>query len=202
MASKPARYQYRYCPAVRVATQDAGMYAWQPGGGNRSASQSWPHPAPMVRTLGAGWMDATQVQPREDTGSCLCYVVYSPAYMGTLQLCSFQLFSTARWWHEGLQVSVSGVIHWRLADGVNEDFVELDGPPVALQVAGHFHSAQAVVQQHGQNGAVSNISNNRFRVRRTGRIRLYSAECPPCGVVHHPMLPSPGRPQTRGSLCC
>lgn len=33
----------------------------------KTAMGPWPHPAPMVRALGAGWMDANQVQPWEDT---------------------------------------------------------------------------------------------------------------------------------------
>lgn len=91
----------------------------------------WPHPAPLVRALGAGWMDAAQVQPWEDTDSRLRYVVYSPAYMGSLLVCRFDLFSPARWWHEGMQVGVSGVTLWRLAVSADQDFIELDSAPVA-----------------------------------------------------------------------
>lgn len=97
---------------------------------NKAAMGPWPHPAPMVRALGSGWMDAAQVQPWEDTGSRLRYVVYSPAYGGTLLLCRFHLFSPARWWHEAMQLGISGVTHWRLADKADVDFAELEGPPM------------------------------------------------------------------------
>ena len=53
----------------------------------KKAMGPWPHPAPMVRALGAGWMDANQVQPWEDTDSRLRYVVYSPPYLGALLVC-------------------------------------------------------------------------------------------------------------------
>ena len=95
-----------------------------------TAMGPWPHPAPMVRALGAGWMDAAQVQPWEDTDSRLRYVVYSPAYLGSLLVCRFDLFSPARWWHEVMQLGISGVTHWRLATEEDQDFFELGDPPV------------------------------------------------------------------------
>ncbi|GLX91899.1 hypothetical protein Pfra02_44670 [Pseudomonas fragi] len=99
----------------------------------KKAMGPWPHPAPMVRALGTGWMDANQVQPWEDTDSRLRYVVYSPSYLGALLVCRFNLFSPARWWHEGMQVGVSGVTLWRLADSTDQDFIELDSAPIAAQ---------------------------------------------------------------------
>lgn len=86
--------------------------------------------SPLVAALGPGWKDCAQVQPWEDYDSALRYVVYSPSYMGTLLVCRFDLFSPARWWHEGMQVGISGVTHWRLANDDDEDFAELDGSPV------------------------------------------------------------------------
>ncbi|MFJ7286329.1 hypothetical protein [Pseudomonas sp. NPDC099000] len=84
--------------------------------------------APLVVALGLGWKDAAEVLPWQD-GGLLRYVVYSPAYGGTLLLCQFQVFSPARWWHDGMQVGISGVTCWRLATEDDQDFSALDGPP-------------------------------------------------------------------------
>lgn len=89
--------------------------------------------APLVADLGPGWKDCAQVQPWQDNCSALRYVVYSPPYLGALLVCRFDLFSPARWWHEGLQVGISGVTHWRLATEADHDFAELDGPLVVTQ---------------------------------------------------------------------
>lgn len=89
--------------------------------------------APLVADLGPGWKDCAQVQPWQDNCSALRYVVYSPSYLGALLVCRFDLFSPARWWHEGLQVGISGVTHWRLATEADQDFAELDGPLVVTQ---------------------------------------------------------------------
>jgi len=88
----------------------------------------WPHPAPLVRELGPCWMACAQVLPWQDTDARLRYMVYSSTYGGTLLLCQFRLFDAARWWHPGMQVGVSGVTHWRLAQSADEDFAELVGP--------------------------------------------------------------------------
>ncbi|WP_426103012.1 hypothetical protein [Pseudomonas sp. PSPC3-3] len=100
--------------------------------------------APLVADLGPGWKDCAQVQPWQDCGSALRYVVYSPSYMGTLLVCRFDLFSPTRWWHEGMQVGISGVTHWRLADEDDQDFTELDcmpmvSPPKADALAQLLH---------------------------------------------------------------
>jgi hypothetical protein len=86
--------------------------------------------APLVAGLGPSWKDCAQAQPWQDCHSALRYVVYSPSYVGTLLVCRFDLFSQARWWHEGMQVGISGVTHWRLADEDDQDFAELDCLPV------------------------------------------------------------------------
>lgn len=89
-----------------------------------------PQVAPLVADLGPGWKDCSQVMPWEDCGSSLRYVVYSPSYLGALLVCRFELFSAATWWNEKMQLGISGVTHWRLADDDDEDFAELDGAPV------------------------------------------------------------------------
>ena len=81
--------------------------------------------APLVAALGPGWKDCGQVQPWQDCGSALRYVVYSPSYLGALLVCRFDLFSPARWWHEGMQLGISGVTHWRLANDDDQDYAEL-----------------------------------------------------------------------------
>lgn len=87
--------------------------------------------APLVAALGKGWKDCAQVLPWQDDG-LLSYVVYSPSYGGTLLVCRFRRFSPARWWHDGMQVGVSGVTHWRLADDEDQDFSDLAGLPVVV----------------------------------------------------------------------
>lgn len=101
------------------------------------------HAAPLVSALGPGWKDCFQVLPWQDNGSALRYVVYSPTYMGTLLVCRFDLFSSARWWHEGMRIGISGVTHWRLATDDDQDFTALDGP---LQVTPP--NADALAQLH------------------------------------------------------
>lgn len=86
--------------------------------------------APLVAALGPGWMNCAQVLPWQDDRSVLRYMVYSPAYIGSLLVCRFDLYSPARWWHEGMQVGISGVTHWRLATETDQDFSELDAPVV------------------------------------------------------------------------
>lgn len=89
-----------------------------------------PHPAPLVRALGPGWIACAKVLPWQDLDEDLRYVVYSPAYCGTLFICRFQLFSPAHWWHDGHRMGIGGVTHWRLATAADQDFAELDGPLV------------------------------------------------------------------------
>jgi len=84
--------------------------------------------APLVVRLGPGWKACAQVLPWEDINGNLNYEVYAPAYGGALFRCRFQLFSPARWWHEGQQMGISGVTHWRLAGVDDPDFSELNGP--------------------------------------------------------------------------
>lgn len=89
--------------------------------------------APLVAALGPGWKDCAQVLPWQDDRSALRYVVYSPSYLGTLLVCRFDLFSPARWWHEGMQIGISGVTLWRLGTEADQDFSELDGPLMVAQ---------------------------------------------------------------------
>ena len=90
----------------------------------------------LVLRLGLGWIACTDAQPWNDCRSTLLYVVYSPSYGGVQLICRFKLSGAACWWHEGMQVGISGVTHWRLAREVDRDFSDIEGPiPNATEVA-------------------------------------------------------------------
>jgi hypothetical protein len=76
----------------------------------------------MVQALGPNWIASDQVLPWSDTRSWLRYVVYSPPYGGDLLICRFRLGGAATWWHEGFQVGISDVTHWRIAEDHEQDF--------------------------------------------------------------------------------
>lgn len=72
-------------------------------------------PFALVVALGPGWVSTADALPWGDRWSALQYVVYSPSYCGDLLLCRFQLHGATEWWDEHLQVGISGVTHWRIA---------------------------------------------------------------------------------------
>lgn len=103
-------------------------------------------PCDLVLALGPGWIRCTDALPWSDCRAWLLYVVYSPSYCGDLLICEFRLGSG--WWHEGLNIGISGVTHWRLALDDDEDFSKLRGgtpvtaplDPVALSELRHWWS--------------------------------------------------------------
>ncbi len=107
-------------------------------------NSSWQHsllsavsPGELVLALGPGWVNCADALPWNDNRSLLRYVVYSPHYGGDLFICRFQLSFGGTWWHEGLQVGISGVNHWRLAEDDEQDFSVLEG---SLTVEPNTHS--------------------------------------------------------------
>lgn len=87
-------------------------------------------PCSLVLALGPGWVSCSDALPWADRWSSLRYVVYSPRYCGDLLLCRFQLLGATRWWHEGMEVGISGVTHWRIAqhDEGDSDYPVADLP--------------------------------------------------------------------------
>ena len=79
------------------------------------------NPGELVLALGPVWVACTDALPWNDYRSHLRYVVYSPAYGGDMFICRFHL-SGANWWHQGMQVGIGGVTHWRVADDNEQDF--------------------------------------------------------------------------------
>lgn len=84
-------------------------------------------PCELVLALGSGWVSCVDALPWNDSRSWLRYVVYSPAYCGDLLICRFHLSSGAKWWHEGMQVGISGVTHWRIAGDDEQELRFLEG---------------------------------------------------------------------------
>ncbi|WP_122558540.1 hypothetical protein [Pseudomonas viridiflava] len=85
------------------------------------------NPCQLVLELGAGWIRSVDALPWNDHRSWLLYVVYSPLYCGDLLICEFKVGGGVTWWHEGLEVGINGVTHWRLALDDDEDFTPLRG---------------------------------------------------------------------------
>lgn len=83
-------------------------------------------PGSLVKALGTGWVACADALPWNDHYSWLRYAVYSPSYCGDVFICQFML-SGASWWHEGLQVGIGGVTHWRLAGEHEQDFMAAEG---------------------------------------------------------------------------
>lgn len=85
-------------------------------------------PCELVLALGHDWVACADALPWNDCRSWLRYVVYSPSYGGDLFICRFELCSETSWWHERMQLGISGVTHWRLAMDDEQDFGNIDGP--------------------------------------------------------------------------
>ncbi len=70
----------------------------------------------LVTAIGPGWVSCADAMPWHDRRSRLDYIVYSPSYGGDLLKCRFTGGPGAwQWWQPQLQVGISGVTHWRLA---------------------------------------------------------------------------------------
>lgn len=76
-----------------------------------------PHLEPIAREA-RSWVECCDWLPKADRYGQLRYMVYSPSFGGDLLHCQF---TDLGWWHDGLEVNISGVTHWRLADADETD---------------------------------------------------------------------------------
>lgn len=90
-----------------------------------------PAPAPSLEQLeseanlfGRGWTDSALCLPWADCRGTRRFAVLSPSYGGEVFICRFWSDGEGggRWWHEPLQVGVSGVTHWRLAGDDEQEY--------------------------------------------------------------------------------
>jgi hypothetical protein len=77
-----------------------------------------------AQLFGRTWTDGRICLPWADCRGTRRFAVLSPAYGGDILICSFRHDDglSCQWWHEGLQVGVSGVTHWRLAEEQEHDY--------------------------------------------------------------------------------
>lgn len=77
-----------------------------------------------VQLFGQSWNDSALCLPWADWYGTRLFAVHSPSYGGDVWICSFRPRQERRclWWNEPMQIGISGVTHWRLAEYGEQDY--------------------------------------------------------------------------------